>query len=329
MKQIVLDKLLDIIKFNKNLESVYNTLADLEINGQINSEEYDKNVYYIQLILETINKKLSSLHLDDATMIEIDETLAALNRFDEEGHDLIIDLLELETDNSVRRTMMQIYYLSIETNSGYIIEDAMEVSEEEEEIAESLEEELIESIEEEEAVELMKDKIFASTLLDYIIDYIAKEKNTRIKNELIKVKYRLIYLIKSLEISFVNNPRNFSKTALYQELLLATYKEHESVYETNYTELVKSNVLLEVDYIVNLDDEYYKNIKNKVRAILRSLYIKANLSINYDLSIIDYLKDIYTDALASTKSSISKKNIKESFAIKKELSVQKDVDFCN
>ena len=42
-------KLAELIKFNKALENVYNTLAELEINDQIESEEYQENIDYLDM----------------------------------------------------------------------------------------------------------------------------------------------------------------------------------------------------------------------------------------------------------------------------------------
>ena len=58
-------KLAELIKFNKALENVYNTLAELEINGQIESEEYQENVDYLDMIKEVIDKKVRALDLDE------------------------------------------------------------------------------------------------------------------------------------------------------------------------------------------------------------------------------------------------------------------------
>lgn len=333
MENPLLNQCLEITKLNKTLESMYTELAELEILGLQYSKEYDKNISYIQMILDVINKKIRALDFTNEDLIEIDEKLGAINGYNDEEHNFILDLFELSENNHMRRLCMQLYYISIENDCGYNIEDIEDKDKyvdselaENEELQEKCEEYLDELIKKENEVELLKDKLFSHTLMQYLLDAIESEKNIEIKNELIKVKYRLIYLLKDLERRFINNPKKFSRVNFYQELLKEREKDDEEIYMYLYTEPIKEEIEAELNYLSKLNDSYYSNIKNRICVILRVIYIKTYLSMNFDTRIDKELKDIQQQVINETESDISRENVIKSFEIKKELSVPKKVD---
>lgn len=321
MNKIDLEKLNDIIKFNESLEKIYETLAQLEIDGKTDTQEYQDNISYAKLVVEVIKKKLKSLTATPEEIIDFEKTIGKLNRLNENNHDILVDILELSTNNKMRRLCMQIYYYSLK-NGSYIIED--------EYVDESFDKEIIdeyidESFMHEDEIEYLKDKLIANTFMDYLLDAIKEEKDLEIKNELIKIKYRVIYLYEHLEAIFLNDQINFTKTPIIQELFNLKVEENDCDLEEIYIDPVDETIKAELKYLSELNEDYYNSKKNVVRAILRTLYIKTYLSINISKVSINNL-DKYKKSI-KPKSENSKQYIENAYKLKKELTTLKKVDF--
>ena len=319
-------KLADIIKFNKALENIYNTLAELEINGQINSEDYQLNIEYLEMTKEIIDKRINALDLSEEELMEAEEFVASLNHLDDKNHDIIIDILCLTRENSTRKLVYQLYMLSRRKNM-FVMTDEQPISDEfSEDELEFIEDELYQEVVKEDELDILKENLLSHTLMEYILDAISSEKNSRVKNELIRVKYRLLFLLDTLGSSFINNQRKFTKVPVYQELLKIKYNEEPELYYQDFLEPIKGVLTDFMDTLSAVDKDEIKGYKDKAKYILFKLYLKTFISIIYDeefhQEIVNAKEQINMDA----KSDFARENIEDIFRLKKDLSNLKKVD---
>lgn len=319
-------KLAEIIQLNKAYERIFNTLAELEVNGQTNSDDYQINLDYLNITKEIIDKRINALDFDEEELMEAEEFIACLNRLDDKNHDIIIDILCLSKENSARKLVNQLYMIS-RKNNMFVMTDEQPISDDfTEEEKESIEDELVDEIIKEDELDILKEDLLSHTLMEYILEAIQNEKNTRVKNELIRVKYRLLFLLDTLGNSFRRNPNNFTKVPVFQELLKIKYTEEKSLYYEDFLEPIKGMLLDFIDTISALDKDEIKGYKDKAKFILFKLYLKTFISIIYDddfhKEIVEATEQIKEDA----KSDFAKKNIDDIFKLNKSLSNLKKVD---
>ena len=319
-------KLAELIKFNKALENVYNTLAELEINGQIESEEYQENVDYLDMIKEVIDKKVRALDLDEEEIMEAEEFIAGLNRLDDKDHDIILDVLNLSEENSVRKLVYQLYIISRKSNM-FVMTDEQPISDEfDEDEKELIEDELYDEIVKEDELDLLKEDLLSHTLMEYILDAINNEKNTRVKNELIRVKYRLLFLLDTLGNPFIKNQKHFTKVPILQELLVCKYKEEPKLYNEDFLEPIRGVLTDFIDTISAVDKDEIKGYKAKAKYILFKLYLKTFVSIIYDEAFHQEMVNTKDAIKEDAKSDFARENIDDIFKLKLELSNLKKVD---
>lgn len=281
------DALLDIIKFNETLEKQYDNLAEAEINGLLHSTEYNKTLENIKMIFEVMYRKFYNLNLTPEDLVEFDDFIGSLNGYNDEGSDIIIDVLNLSKNNKIRRMCMMLYYYGLENDLGVYMEDEENFLSDfydEDEYDEYLDEKkklddmILDEELKSERFELIKDKLMHHTFMDYLIEEINNTNNKQIRDELIRVKYRLLYVISDFDKLFMMNPYNFSRTIFYQAIMLSNLSMNKEL-EDVYNEDIYANIEYELKDMSSFDDNFYSKKNNKVIAILRCLYIKMHLSI--------------------------------------------------
>ena len=175
-------------------------------------------------------------------------------------------------------------------------------------------------------VDLFRIQYHELTLLDYLEDYIANTKNKRLRSELIKVKYRLIFTFPSVENRYLRVPETINSTYVLKTAIRNYYKSNDidlkTIFDVEYTHPVEEMINFELNTLSNMDMESRK-YKDKVKAIMHMLNLKANISINIDDVIDDNLHDLKREAISNATNEKTKKLIKESFKTKKELMVTK------
>lgn len=325
MKKIIITQLGEILRFYQGLEKVYETLADLESKQKMDSSAYAENIEYVKMFLDIVKEKFKKIHFDDASLIEAEATIASLNQLDNENQDFVIDVLELKKNLAARRLCMVLYMIARENNIGYLEEDI--VASPYPEYKAIADEMILEEFEKEDELDLIKDHLFANTLMDYLLEAIQNEKDEEVRDELIHIKYRLIFMLPTLEPRFVNEPYHFTKTALYQSLLQLKVEDNPELYQEEYSYTLQNTIEYELIYLSKLPPTYYRTKKNKICLLLRIIYLKASMSINYSPSVDYYLKETLEELISSAKNQKTKESLTEAFAVKKELTMPKIVDF--
>ena len=175
-------------------------------------------------------------------------------------------------------------------------------------------------------VDLYRIQYHELTLLEYLEDYIANTKDTRLKNELIKIKYRLIFTFPCLENKYLRVPETITSTYILKTAIRNYYNNNDvdlrTVFDVEYSNPIEEMINEELNIISNMDLSSRK-YRDKAKAIMHMLNLRANISINIDEVIDDNLHELKREAISNAVSEKSKKLIKESFKTKKELMVTK------
>lgn len=319
MKTKETEKLDDIIQLNEAALKQYNILAKLEIQGQKDSEEYHQVIKNLQLISEVIEKKINSLQIDDKDLLDYENNLA--KKHDYEDEDILVEtLFQNNHDLAAKRLSMQIFNYSL-INYCYYVEDeyiAEEYQDYREEIAEYMEEDEKKEID----FELIKDRLITSTFLAYLEEAIKNETDNDVKELLIKTKYNVLYLICSVEPKFLRNQEEYVNPTLIQNII--TLQQDKVDIEEDFIIPNEETIMMHLEYMAAIPNNYYRSLENNVKVYLLSLYIKTLLSIN-----ISKKSDIRLNKVKETikaKCHKSQDFINEAYNISKTLSVVKKVD---
>lgn len=166
-------KLEDLIELNKTVLTQYQKLAELEINGQKNSDEYKSVIKILKIIADVISKKIASLNITSEELLEYE--LNHAKKYNYEDDDILAEVLMQNTSNlAEKRLSMQLFNYSL-INHCYCMEEVFtdeEVIEYEEDINDYFEEEAIKELD----FELLKERLIDYTFLAYLEEAIKKKK---------------------------------------------------------------------------------------------------------------------------------------------------------
>ena len=325
MSEEKLKPIMDIIKFNRSAEKIYEEIAQLEIDGKLGTPEHEELLDVLCMIWQMVDRKLRYMNLNNEELMQASELIGALNRLDDPEHDVVFDVLSLSKTNYVRKVLNQLFEYSRLAHS-FVMENVGDTSDFTSEELEVLDEIMTEEIKLEDNLDLLKDKLLSHTLVSYIEEAIQNEKNPKVKNELIRVKYRLIFLIPNLEDNYIRIPDDYLKVPVYQELLRLNIEEHPDLYYECFLEPVLPVIEKELDKLFSVNDTANKGYIQKTKLILRKLYIKTFISIIYDETLLSELTDKRDVLKDTTESSFDKRNIDDVFKLSKHLSIVKNVD---
>lgn len=319
----------DISKLNNVLEKIYNELAELEINNKTKDKEYLDNLLLIDAIKDLIRKKFQNLSITNTEIIDFESNIANLN--DLNNSNFILDIFELKENNKIRRLLMQIYLYSLKnyiveinkTNYGLSEED-FDTTEDFEEFNNNINEDITENVRKEYDFEYAKEKVIANLLMKYLLEEINTQEDKYIKDTLIKIKYRLIYTLSTLEPQFLKDPNNFVKENLYLELY--NYEVKNVIDDIEDLAIIPDlkTAKEEIEYFENIEDEFYENKDNIIKIILRSIYLKTMISLQLssksDRTLNRKKRNI------KYKSEKTKEYINKAYTLKKDIIKPKKVD---
>lgn len=319
----------DISKLNNVLEKIYNELAELEINNKTKDKEYLDNLLLIDAIKDLIRKKFQNLSITTTEIIDFESNIANLN--DLNNSNFILDIFELKENNKIRRLLMQIYLYSLKnyiveinkTNYGLSEED-FDTTEDFEEFNNNINEDITENVRKEYDFEYAKEKVIANLLMKYLLEEINTQEDKYIKDTLIKIKYRLIYTLSTLEPQFLKDPNNFVKENLYLELY--NYEVENVIDDIEDLAIIPDlkTAKEEIEYFENIEDEFYENKDNIIKIILRSIYLKTMISLQLssksDRTLNRKKRNI------KYKSEKTKEYINKAYTLKKDIIKPKKVD---
>lgn len=325
------DKIVEIIQFNEILEKQYNILAELEIAHKINNEEYKKTLANIKMILAVHDKKIKELDVTDEELINYNDSLVIFNHYDEFDGDFISCLCDLATNNKIRRTCADLSLLQAERNAVIVDEEVLELYDGmEEEVDTDIFDEsdvIAENTKIDYNIETVDYELKVHTFMTYLIECINQEKRSAVKRELIRVKYRLIYLSPEFEQDFLSNPKHFINVEKTHFDFLELYKLYYDTYNEEYLEGLNALTKIGLEELLDFDEENQKNARIRACFILRTIYVKTYLSINYSKQSLNEIVDYANTLKNDIPEDDACQYINEAFVLRKDLALLKDIDF--
>ena len=93
MSEEKLKPIMDIIKFNRSAEKIYEEIAQLEIDGKLGTPEHEELLDVLCMIWQMVDRKLRYMNLNNEELMQASELIGALNRLDDPEHDVVFDVL--------------------------------------------------------------------------------------------------------------------------------------------------------------------------------------------------------------------------------------------
>ena len=165
----------------------------------------------------------------------------------------------------------------------------------------------LQQVEEEYIIRELESNIFAITTLLYIEEYIQTEHRKIYRNAAIKIKYRLIYIYPYLTTIFLADENFIAQADELKERIQRLDKLRKEMMFQEYLIPLTFTTQYELNQFKNFDSEYYSKRKNRFKAIMRAIYIKTCISINYDPKGLDILNKLRDDLLKVISMKLAKK----------------------
>jgi hypothetical protein len=292
MNKKELNDIRKILQLNNSINELYNHLAELEIDGLIDSKEYKDTVDLIKFSRERCDHYLLKYSMDEE---ELDQFPCHIGELSPGKYFNAKCYIDISSNIKNRRLLEHRYEIDL-IRHDTVTED-FEVDMEDLEktkalyIEEDNEEYMDEIQEQEDAINwnikaLMKHDNFlyaqhlleTHTFMDYLMDEIKKTESIELKNELIKAKYRVIGIVRALENTFFeDNTMNYN-IFWYQNELHKNF-EKEEYYYSEYICNIENAIDEERNMLMERNKEDYKNMDEKIYDILLSILIQTKASL--------------------------------------------------
>ena len=289
-----------LVEINDKVIRLYDLLADYELFGEAYTEQYYKMIDAIKNLRKQADEVIAAV--DDDTLVEEEEAFAKKMQYTEDS-DFTIDALLNETKKfSEKRSTSLVYYYSLVNHVGEIIYD--------DDLTEEQKNAFKEYIKNDQTfmdMEYIREQIQTHTLLDYIKLALETETNEKVRERLINAKYNLICITPCVEQAFLNNPKSFSERVKYVDTMV--YRGLTQEEKDEYGEYIKYLIVILVDDLEALPDEYFENEENQIDAYLQSFYLKTIYSINISELIENVIENSRKEL--ETKNKASSKYLKD------------------
>ena len=358
-KNSVRSKVLELLEFEQSVEKIYNRLASLEIEGKQDSQEYNDLRDLLNSIIDLDSKNYKKLgSFEDEEFKSFDSFIQELNHCTE---DELINVLYYGKDNHVKRFYSHLqdiklrraetfnedikdfddnikYSIYIETEGRRIVitkKQAEQIGLDVKEIIKQTLKDEFDAKKQDEERRIEQNKIISDAIYyrkglinsyfyEYIVKYIETCKNKRIKNALIKYKYKLIYMTPSLERAFAKN-KTASSAPIYEDLINIGVQSYPGIYEIAYLQPLAQLIANDVYKMAN---EGTNN--DTVHKIINALYTKAELAAVYDEASLETLKmlESFVDNDMETKedAKYAHEAFKTEESLRMPLLIRKKVD---
>ncbi|MCH5167787.1 MAG: hypothetical protein J1F35_07895 [Erysipelotrichales bacterium] len=259
-----------LVEINKRAAQLYALLADYEMLGDAYSEQYYKMVDAIKGLRKQADEVIEAV---DDELIEEEEAFANKMQYTEDSDFTIDALLDKTEQFAEKRSTSLVYYYCLINHVGEIDYDDDLTEEQKEAFEEYLkrDNDLLD-------IEYIREQIQAHILLDYIKLALEQEQDEKVRERLIKAKYNLICVTTCVEEAFLNNPKSFSERVKYIDTLIYRGLTEEEADE--YGEYIKHLLVVFINDLESLPNEYFDSIDNQIDAYLESFYLKTIYSMN-------------------------------------------------
>ena len=312
MDQNRLNDYLKVIELNKAVEKMYKRLAALDYQGLKNNDEYNTLVDLIKDTATNSNKIFKKYPLHDNDILNFINLITEINKYSTLPLITLLNdqasikikrflehhfIYELENKNLTQDEVIPEYNNILVNFNGvkYSLNNLMSLFDEcgYTTLANKLEKdkknlylkkyrEIIQNKE----ITINKINLQNFTLLDYFDNEINKTTDKRIKKRLIKSKYILFSMFKSLEDSFLEDQTNYSKTKYYQNEYKKLFNKNNNLnkyYNDYYIEQINSLIL----YTLERNKDKYNNLDDRYKDIILSIYLKTLISLLNNKKDID------------------------------------------
>lgn len=282
--KVIFDKIQKLTKLYEDKEDLYYSLLDLEYYGLYRDEEYKKTLGYIEMLNEYINEITPSYKESFNDTLNL---LAYLKytRFELPFLSNMDSLFNEHADKTFRR-VFDIFYeknLNVLMKADELYQNKY-VEFKTGEKRTYKEQSIIDSVEED----------VSRSFLTILQDAIEDPENIDIRHDLLNAKYNLIYLNPKIEQEMLLNEFKIGHSIpLSSEFYLGLMGIATPTSTSKIVALKKiKKELDEIDKFNNSDYDY-----NKTETILRSCYIRANMTLLTEKQVELLNEKYYTDLL--------------------------------
>ena len=341
----------DLLKFSKSAVGLYDRLADLEIKGEAYSKQYFEYLDLIREVRKYEERLWNQIRIDTPFMQNYLERICRVKKIS--NQDLLFCLDSLNNDvveykrlighaqtlGARRDETIVAYEISpeefskykrqVEEQLGYPIElltpekagydryDDMNQFVDEQTVAE-------EHIRNQ--IELLRNEVLSHTFIAYLDEEIKKCTNKYIRNYLIQAKYRTICFNDALEDYFVDRAPSYLMPKLFQRCVEADIKGKEKYYQEVYTNFLQAEIEEAISELDSIEYDKLPLRQGGGYVLLETIYTRACNSVNPSADLEGDIEVIKQNALKNSKTDYAKQNIIDSFKLKKELTMSKNVD---
>lgn len=299
-----LEKLEKITKVTYLIEALYKKFIKLEQKGMKDSEEYNKCLYYLDVVLDMEKKRYNNPIMEVKQCIKLDELLYHMTDVSEFSDEYIINQkYDKRVVGRIKNNLLSISIKDNKTMPNYISDEDFNFLDN---IC------LIES----------NSELNLKLAFIYLLDkYINNDKYKNVKNELIEAKYSFIFTNKEVEKILVKN-----KFMLEDIIYIDNFY---NILEDDKINIIKEFAQLcyleHSEKLLKIEDLDYNDNSKFIVSILRQCFIRASFVLMNNDSIED-LNDYFHELIDSEKftNKYPNSNISQNLIIECFRKVRKD-----
>lgn len=276
----------ELLKIEDSISSLYQKMYKLELEHKKETLEYQTLLDYLAIALEVEERKYNDLFTDG------NEILDFVISFDSKKGIGLEEIIQDKTDNKVLIRIYNTLTDSVITNNKSVRKILFEDTKEK---YAKLEEMLIKLFTTEMQFQLALNKDGYMLFLALLEIYLNNPDYAEYREDLLKVKYNIIFLNKNIEHSFLDNdftmPKPDLSSKLYANLVGISSENYEAIKNNIYSEIAAYQLAL---MLFNEKENY----EDKKENILRSIWLRS-LFLTLDNEVIDILNESVHDLIES------------------------------
>ena len=276
----------ELVKIEDSISSLYQKMYELELEHKKETLEYQTLLDYLVIALDVEERKYTDLFTAG------NEALDFVVSFDSKEGIGLEEIIKGKTDNKVLIRIYNTLTDSVITNNKSVRKILFEDTEEN---YAKLEEMLIKLFTTEMQFQLALNKDGYMLFLALLEIYLNNPDYAEYREDLLKVKYNIIFLNKNIEHSFLDNdftmPKPDLSSKLYASLVGVSGEGYEKIKNNIYSEIAAYQLAL---MLFNEKENY----EDKKENILRSIWLRS-LFLTLDNEVIDVLNESVHDLIES------------------------------
>lgn len=276
----------ELVKIEDSISSLYQKMYELELEHKKETLEYQTLLDYLVIALDVEERKYTDLFTAG------NEALDFVISFDSKEGIGLEEIIKDKTDNKVLIRIYNTLTDSVITNNKSVRKILFEDTEEN---YAKLEEMLIKLFTTEMQFQLALNKDGYMLFLALLEIYLNNPDYAEYREDLLKVKYNIIFLNKNIEHSFLDNdftmPKPDLSSKLYASLVGVSGEGYEKIKNNIYSEIAAYQL---ASMLFNEKENY----EDKKENILRSIWLRS-LFLTLDNEVIDVLNESVHDLIES------------------------------